>query len=311
MGRDRPTADAYHFTMLRRLAACAFALGGIAVACGLDVVGLAPTSVADASAPDASEPAGDDDTSSPVDAALDAMIDAGPKCGSIRVTDALTAILGDGGDGWFITHDSSNGDHPKVDPADGGPAFTFVTPAALSSVGGLWRAPLALHAFDVSFRYIATCNGACSDGIAAIWLESRDGGVAELNAPTSADSFAIPPGARGTAIALDVRTDTVATDPPTPSLSIFTIDPTKTPGTYDWHAKSTAADAGYLGEHTVTLQVRQNVVAVKLDGAPALTASIATTDFTGWFGLGASVASDPGTFAARDFDATFYDCDDP
>jgi hypothetical protein len=299
--------------MLRRVAVCTLALAGVAAACGLDVVGTF--------AAGAKEDAGQEDDASidrppdGVDAAgidADATVDAGPRCAFVTVTDPLTALLGDGGDGWFVSHDISNGDHPKIDPSSEGPAVSLITPDVTSSAGAIWRAPLPVHAFDVSFRYIITCDGGCSDGLGLLWIESHDGGAPELFPPTSANTFAIPPGFRGSGVVLDVRSDTVANDPATPSLSVIAIDPTKTPGTYDWHVTNGSPDAGYLGSHHVAVRLRkESGLTATVDGVDVLTTPTVLMDFNAWFGIGASVASDKGTFVVRDFKAAFYECDDP
>jgi hypothetical protein len=48
-----------------------------------------------------------------------------------------------------------------------------------------------------------------------------------------------------------------------------------------------------------------------VDGVDVLTTPTVLMDFNAWFGIGASVASDKGTFVVRDFKAAFYECDDP
>lgn len=290
-------------------------LSSVAVACGLDAVGAIPPDVqADGEAGSDADTVDLDvtvaDASSSRDADADA--DAGPKCDSGRYVDSLTTL---DASTWFIVHDPSNGDHPKIDPSAEGPAVSLILPGAGSSLGAIWlQPPVDIRAFDVSFRYLMTCPdaGGCSDGIAAAWVESTDAGTAALQTGTSTATFGLPPGAKGAGVLFDVHTDTATGDGVTPSVSLIALDG-RTPGQYDWHAEAgadAAMEAGVIGDHDVKIRVRSGIAEVRLDGV-LVTKGPVRTDFTGWFGIGASTGAQLGTFVVRKLDATFYVCDAP
>lgn len=289
-----------------------------AMSCGIQLVGTAGTgteTTPDGGTPDAPLGVSEDGAAALPDGGVsvaDADADA-PACSFVHIVDPLTSLdAGDGG--WVVARDTSNGDHPKIDPSAEGPAVSLISLNAVSSVGGIWRSPMDVRAFDMSFRYIITCGAlaTCADGIAAMWVQSRDGGPPELFPSLSGSTFGMPgPGVRGGAVAIDVHKDLGTNDPSTPCISILSIDPTKSPGTYDWHVASTPQDAGLVSAHDVAIRVRKNVVSVSLDGAPLLSSAIATTGFVGWVGIGASTGANVGTFVIRNFDAKFYVCDEP
>ena len=291
---------------------------GMAAACGLDAVGaLSPPG----DMPPESEAGADAEM---VDGAVDLDVkvtveggshaDAAPKCDSGRYVDALTTL---DASSWFVVHDSSNGDHPKIDPTAEGPAVSLISPNAGFSLGAIWlQPPVDIRAFDLSFRYLMTCPdaGGCSDGIAAAWVEATDAGASALQSSTSASTFGLPPGAKGGAVLFDVHTDPGTGDGVTPSVTLALLDG-RTPGQYDWHAGVEAgveagADASVIGDHDVTIRVRSGVAEVIVDGVLVTKGAVAT-DFTGWFGLAASTGTEVGTFVVRNFDARFYVCDAP
>jgi hypothetical protein len=286
----------------------------LAAACGIQVMGTAPSIDSDAG-PIA-------DGAPPIDAPLDAIedvadasveadadADAKPTCPSVTFSDALTALDA----GWVVSHDSSNGDHPKIDPSSEGNAVSLVTPGAGSSVGGIYRSPAALKAFDMSFRYILECpNGPanCGAGMTALWLEATDAGAGELYPPVSGSTLGVPPALRGGAFAIDIQQDAPPVDPAVPSLSLLAIDGTKSPGQYDWHTTNGPPDAGLIGAHDVALVVRKGMLVAKVDGVTALSGPVAT-DFTAWLGIAAATSGQTALFFIRNFSATLYSCDDP
>jgi hypothetical protein len=288
----------------------------VLAACGLDVVGVfSASSDGGASSSEAGEGVdgrSGDATIGDGAGANDANVDAGPKCDSGHYVDALTAI---DASTWFITHDGSNGDHPKIDPTAEGPAVSLISPNAGYSLGAIWLTPpVDIRAFDLSFRYLMTCPdaGGCSDGIAAAWIEATDAGQSALSSGTSASTFALPPGGKGGAVLFDVHTDTGTGDRVTPSVTFAVLDG-RTPGQYDWHADA-GPEAGtgvsLEGDHDVTIRVRSGVAEVTIDGV-LVTRGPVPTDFTGWIGLSASTGAEVGQFAVRNFDARFYVCDAP
>jgi hypothetical protein len=298
--------------MRRDRLVAALVVGAFAAACGLDLVGAGlPGSTPDKSSlpPDG---AATDDASPDApgnDGATDA--DAKPPCPSVTFTHALSVLDAGADGGWIIMHDSSNGDHPKIDPSPEGAAVSLI--GAGSSVGGIYRPPAPLKAFDLSFRYIVQCPSgltSCADGISAIWLEATDAGAGALYAPASGATLGVPPSMRGSAFSLDTYQDPAPADPAIPSFSILAIDPTKAPGSYDWHTTKGSADAGFVGAHDVTLTVRKGSLTAKLDGATVLTGPVAT-DFEGWMGVVASSGGTMGLFFVRNFSMTLYGCDDP
>jgi hypothetical protein len=280
----------------------------VAFACGLGVVGAGPPELIapDGSTSNEGGAAPEQDGSS---RAADGDVTPRPKCDGGRYVDSLSTL---DASSWIVLHDSSNGDYPKIDPSAEGPALSLVQPGAAASLGAIWLgAPIAMKAFDVTFRYLMTCpdSGACADGLAVAWLEATDAGAGVLQAYTSTSTFGLPPGVPGAAVSFDVHQDVATGDGPTPAISFLALDGS-VPGTYDWHSKSVVLDGGIDGSHDVSIRVRQGAAVVKLDGTVVLEGPV-SVDFLGWFGFSASSGADIGQFVVRSFDATFYECDDP
>ncbi|HEY8074392.1 MAG TPA: hypothetical protein VIF62_09785 [Labilithrix sp.] len=292
-------------------------LATVFVACGIDAAGTLAPNVdggQDAAPPPAPAPPPEGPSDAEEDAGSDTGVDAsdaeaGPKCGSVTFSDPLTTLDTGADGGWVVVRDSSNGTYPQIDTSPEGPAVSLV--GFGGSVGGIWRSPQPLEAFDVSFRYLVSCPaGTCSDGLSAIWIEATDAGSGELYPALSGAGLGIPGAHDGGALVLDIFKDPGPNDPDVPSFSILAIDATKTSNNYDWHTKSGAADAGLFGAHDVAIHVRKGTLTATLDGAPLVSGSVAT-DFTGWLGLLGASGGTPGVFYVRNFAARFYVCDDP
>lgn len=288
-------------------------------ACGIDLVGTsAPPSApdVDASLPPPSEGDAASDADLDADADLDGGADADadaappPRCDAGTIVDPLVTL--DGGT-WIVTHDGSNGDHPKIELGpDDAAAASLLTPNDPSSIGGIWLAsPRMIRALDLSFHAFVGCPdaGACQDGLAVVWLAATDAGAAaDLQWYASSPTFGIPANAHGAGVAFDLHADPGPQDTPAPNVSLLAIDG-GAPASYDWTTLSTAPLA-LAGAHDVAIRVRKGVITVAIDGAQVLGGATAT-DFDAWFGLTASTGAAPATFYVRDVKATFYECDDP
>jgi hypothetical protein len=275
-----------------------------AVACGFDGTATLPGDGAPAPDATAADAIPDETDSGSGDAGP-----RPPRCDGGQTSDPLSTL---DASTWIVIRDTSNGDHPTVDPSVEGPAVSLVLPGATASLGAIYLSPARpIRAFDVSFRYLMTCAdaGACADGLAAVWLQATDAGPAALQTFTSSATFGVPPGMRGGGVVFDVHTDPSTGDPPTPDVSIIAIDGLRVPGQYDWHVQSQLRP-GLAGNHDVGLSLRAGSLEVRIDGVLVIKGPVAT-DFDGYFGLAASSAADIGTFEVRSFSGTFYECDDP
>ncbi|MDF2692961.1 MAG: hypothetical protein K0S65_1344 [Labilithrix sp.] len=258
---------------------------GLAVACGLEVVGsstsapVLPTEGADAAEPppldlgsggeaafDASLP---DETPSPP-----APVDAGP-CGATALVENFASGLGSWSTyGGTVQGVSGNNAYARlIAEGDDGRA-----------AGLFWLPTVKATAFKARFTYyVATPYQYwyMGDGLTFTWLTSM-GAAALGTGAISGQALGLQPGVTGFSFALDGWKNDATNDLDDPSFAILKIDPSRgDPGGYDWHVAKKGPyrrDDVYDNWRTIEVVVGNGKVSASFQFTPTGTATALFTD---------------------------------
>jgi hypothetical protein len=196
-----------------------------------------------------------------------------------------------------------------------GTASPFLGASALSLIKdddsrvGMWllqRVPTI--SFDVQLAFSLSCpDTTCDDGLAIVWLETTSSDLV-------ADAFrgrslAIPRGAAGGAVAIDLEKDPETDDGDTPALSVLDLTSTGVPGGYKWTKSTQPIAAPYMGTHTLSISARRGTVEARVDGGAPARAAVHVGFLDALFGITASGSGSAATMLVRDLRGKFYDCD--
>lgn len=200
-------------------------------ACGLDVVGTAPT-VTEVSSNDPIDNSltFDDVTEAgaskgATDAAVDSPDPTDVTCSPVVMTETFDSDL----DGWIHYGGVEHRDRDGVTYARLTGRTTFNRAAGL-----FWIPNVKTTAFKAKYSFLASRFMGGGDGLAFSWLSST--GASTLTAGVPGQGLGIPYDARGYALAFDVWRNTSIGDAETPSFDLLNIDPARgVPGSYNWH----------------------------------------------------------------------------
>jgi hypothetical protein len=296
----------------------------VAVACGVDVVGIGPDMGASSGGPgDGAAPGeggveviGGDDGGIGVGVPFDAGV-ADAACDATLLDDPLSTI----GSKWLVTHASDDA-WPKIETIQlsGGSSrdvVSLIEPSQNGARGAIWLAtPVPTQALDVQFQYAALCGtgtfDGCADGLAAVWLGDTTSVPMATTGASNGSSFGVPPGLGGAGLAVDLFQNGNLGDPSVPALEVLALDGTKTPASYHWVAQG-ASDPNYGNGHvrTVRLHLRGAQLTVSVDGSPAFTNVAVPSVSSSAFGFTAATGGQNGLFYVWDFHAAFYTCPSP
>jgi hypothetical protein len=241
------------------------------------------------------------------------VVDA--ACTPILIDDPLSSInpaL------WTITS-AGNPGHPSVVVNSSLDFVSLVNAHDDGARGGIWLTTTQpTTAFDVQFQLFVACGShwfdGCGDGFAAAWLDGASilpGGLAPaVNNARDHETFGIPRGMNGNALALDIYTNDSIGDPGTPALEVISVNGALEPATYPWVRASLGYGALTGHPHVLHLQVRKGLLTVLVDGlATSLTDITVQPVQTSVFGLTAATGGENGVFYVWDFHAAFFPCD--
>jgi hypothetical protein len=308
------------FAALSALAAIA-----VIVACGVDVVGIAPAADASGGGPDDGAPPGEggaeviggDDGGIGVGVPFDAGV-ADASCDATLLDDPLSTI---DSKKWLVTHANDDA-WPKIETIQlsGGSmrdVVSLIEPSQNGARGAIWLAtPVPTQALDVQFQYAALCGtgtfDGCADGMAAVWLGDTASVPMATAGASNGSSFGVPPALGGAGLAVDLFQNSNLGDPSVPALEVLALDGTKTPASYRWVAQG-ASDPTYGNGHvrTVRLHLRGAQLTVSVDGSPAFMNVAVPSVSSSAFGFTAATGGQNGLFYVWDFHAAFYTCPSP
>lgn len=273
------------------------AVGALAIAltaCAIDVTGTRPEPDAGVTLPDGGAP----------------LPDGGgaPRCAPKEtIRERFDGSLDTSR--WLAVKNSENGTAPRIGTVGSSRGLLLVDGRGGARGAVYWKTPVPTRALDVRLTYAIAAGQGGGDGMAVVWLDTRD--EQKLSDATSGSTMGVPRRVDGRGVEVDLyENGRPYDDPASPHAAILGLRSDANPGDYDWHLGKTGRDLDLvgLGKVLVIKQRRSSGLEVSKASGP-LVAVAAGPDFTGMFGVTAACGASTATVALLELEASFYDCD--